>query len=79
MFPSWRYGPDGQSMICQSEDDAPEGWADHPAAVRKAKPKAPEPVAADEAASAATEVAASEGAPEADAKPKTTRGRKAKP
>jgi hypothetical protein len=32
-FPSWRYGPDGQAMICQSAADVPEGWSDHPSKV----------------------------------------------
>lgn len=32
-FPSWRYGPNGESQICQSADDVPEGWEDHPAKV----------------------------------------------
>lgn len=29
-FPAWRYGPNGQSDIFQSEDDVPAGWTDHP-------------------------------------------------
>lgn len=32
-FPSWRYGPNGESRICQSPDDVPEGWEDHPSKV----------------------------------------------
>jgi hypothetical protein len=32
-WPSWRYGPDGQAAVFNSEDDVPEGWADHPAKV----------------------------------------------
>lgn len=32
-FPSVRYGPDGQSMVCQTKDDAPSGWKDHPSKV----------------------------------------------
>ena len=35
-FPAWFYGPDGQSAICESADDVPKGWADHPG---KAKAK----------------------------------------
>lgn len=31
-FPSWRYGPEGASMICETAEDVPEGWEDHPAA-----------------------------------------------
>lgn len=38
-FPSFRYGPDGQSMICQSKADVPSGWKDHPSKV----PGAPDP------------------------------------
>jgi hypothetical protein len=37
-FPSYRYGPDGQAKICQSEDDVPAGWVDHPSKVKEAKP-----------------------------------------
>jgi hypothetical protein len=32
-FPSWRYGPGGLSKVCQSSEDVPEGWADHPSKV----------------------------------------------
>jgi hypothetical protein len=32
-FPAWFYGPNGQSQICQSEADVPEGWQDHPSKV----------------------------------------------
>jgi hypothetical protein len=32
-WPSWRYGPNGQAEIFQSEDQVPEGWADHPSKV----------------------------------------------
>lgn len=38
-WPSVRYGPDGQSKVCESEADVPEGWEDHPCKVEcKAKP-----------------------------------------
>lgn len=29
LWPSWRYGPNGQSGIFQSEDDVPAGWIDN--------------------------------------------------
>jgi hypothetical protein len=32
-FPGWRYGPNGQSAIFESEDDVPNGWEDHPSKV----------------------------------------------
>lgn len=32
-FPSWRYGPNGQSVIVNSEDETPAGWEDHPSKV----------------------------------------------
>lgn len=34
-WPSWRYGPDGQSQVFQSEDEVPDGWEDHPSKVGK--------------------------------------------
>jgi hypothetical protein len=34
-WPSWRYGPDGQEAIFQSEDEVPEGWEDHPSKIGK--------------------------------------------
>lgn len=32
-FPSWRYGPNGQACIVNSEDETPSGWHDHPSKV----------------------------------------------
>lgn len=29
-WPAWRYGPNGESLIFQSEDEVPAGWEDHP-------------------------------------------------
>jgi hypothetical protein len=29
-FPSWRYGPKGESMLCASADDVPDGWGEAP-------------------------------------------------
>lgn len=29
-FPGFRYGPNGQSQIFQSESEVPEGWTDNP-------------------------------------------------
>lgn len=40
-WPSWRYGPNGESEIFKSAADVPDGWKDHP---RKHKPGyVPEP------------------------------------
>lgn len=38
-FPSFRYGPDGQSAVFNSAADAPKGWHEHPSDV----PGAPDP------------------------------------
>lgn len=38
-FPSFRYGPDGQSAVFNSAADVPEGWHEHPSDV----PGAPDP------------------------------------
>jgi hypothetical protein len=48
-WPSWRYGPDGQSKLCENEAEVPKGWGDHPAQFEKEeKPaKATEEPAAD--------------------------------
>lgn len=29
-WPAWRYGPNEQAAIFQTEADVPKGWADHP-------------------------------------------------
>lgn len=29
-FPGWRYGPNGESQIFESEEDIPQGWTDNP-------------------------------------------------
>jgi hypothetical protein len=36
-FPSFRYGPDGQSAIFENEDAVPSGWHDHPSKVKGAR------------------------------------------
>jgi hypothetical protein len=38
-FPSFRYGPDGQAVLCRSKADVPAGFKDHPSKV----PGAPDP------------------------------------
>lgn len=43
-WPSWRFGPNGESQIFQSEDEVPEGWQDSPAKL-KGIPQKPEVVA----------------------------------
>lgn len=35
-FPAFRYGPDGASIIVNSEDETPKGWHDHPSKVKGA-------------------------------------------
>lgn len=46
LWPSWRFGPNGQSDVFDSADDVPVGWQDHPSKVgekpAKAPPTAPE-------------------------------------
>lgn len=37
-FPSWRYGPGGESQLCNSADDVPEGWASSPADAKTVRP-----------------------------------------
>lgn len=27
IWPAWFYGPEGESVICKTEDEVPEGWA----------------------------------------------------
>lgn len=35
-FPGWRYGPNGESAIFESEAEVPEGWLDNPNDFKKA-------------------------------------------
>lgn len=42
-FPSYRYGPNGEAEVFESEADVPEGWLDHPAKFNA--PEADAPVA----------------------------------
>lgn len=46
-WPAWRYGPEGESRVFDSEAEVPAGWQDHPSKVTaKAAPKpAPTPAA----------------------------------
>lgn len=37
MWPSWRYGPEGQSQIFDHEEQVPEGWVDHPSKLAKSE------------------------------------------
>lgn len=39
-WPSWRYGPNGQSGVFDSETDVPAGWQDHPSKVGEKPVKA---------------------------------------
>ncbi len=39
-FPAWRHGPNGQSVIVNSEDETPAGYVDHPSKVKGAPPPA---------------------------------------
>ncbi len=34
-WPSWRYGPNGESVLCENEAEVPKGFKDHPAAFDK--------------------------------------------
>lgn len=45
-WPSWRYGPNGESAVFESARDVPEGWRDEPSAVAEAAhPLSTEPAA----------------------------------
>jgi hypothetical protein len=35
-FPAWRYGPNGASVIVNSEAETPKGYVDHPSKVKDA-------------------------------------------
>lgn len=39
-WPSWRYGPNGASKLCENEAEVPKGWVDHPEAAEKLTEKA---------------------------------------
>lgn len=64
-WPSWRYGPNGESAMFEEWDVIPAGWADHPSKATKETvdeedaPEASEdgPEAADEAQEEGQEVA----------------------
>jgi hypothetical protein len=45
-FPSWRYGPNGQSGVFESEADVPKGWQDHPSKVSASAPAGNSPAKA---------------------------------
>lgn len=49
-FPSWRYGPKGESAVFESESDVPTGWHDHPSKHEKADKPAPAKVEKTKAA-----------------------------
>jgi hypothetical protein len=36
-WPSWRYGPEGQSAVFDAPEEVPEGWEDHPRKVKMVK------------------------------------------
>lgn len=42
-WPSWRYGPDGESRVFAREEDVPGGWYDHPNKVPKDGDVPPKP------------------------------------
>jgi hypothetical protein len=58
-WPSWRYGPNGESAIFQGDDEVPAGWLDHPAKfnepVKAADAITQPPSAADAAAAASND------------------------
>jgi hypothetical protein len=76
-WPSWRYGPDGQSQIFQHEEQVPDGWEDHPSKVKNGAHPHMRPGYSEEQLPATTGTAAadptnsgnedvSRGAPETD-------------
>lgn len=57
LWPSWRFGPNGESEIFESDEQVPAGWLDHPAKFTKpvvAAAAITQPVAPAAAAIAAT-------------------------
>ncbi len=40
-FPSYRYGPNGEAEVFESEADVPEGWLDHPSKFNAPEADAP--------------------------------------
>lgn len=40
-WPSWRYGPNGESVLCQGPQDVPEGFKKHPSEHGKKSLNAP--------------------------------------
>jgi hypothetical protein len=40
-FPTWAYGPNGQSGIFQTAEEIPAGWMDSPAKVQETEPEIP--------------------------------------
>jgi hypothetical protein len=59
-WPSWRFGPGGQSAVFESEADVPKGWVDHPT---KVKGEAKEPAPAKSEAKQPAKAPAAAGAP----------------
>jgi hypothetical protein len=35
LWPSWRYGPNGEAQIFEKAEDVPKGWEDHPSKFEK--------------------------------------------
>ena len=73
-FPSYRYGPNGEAEVFESEADVPEGWLDHPSKFNAPEADAPTAKAtpqkrqtAAEKKAAAAEAAAAEAAAKAAA------------
>jgi hypothetical protein len=60
-WPSWRFGPGGQSAVFESEADVPKGWVDHPSKVKgEAKEPAPAKSEAKQPAKAPAAAASAE-------------------
>jgi hypothetical protein len=41
LWPSWRFGPNGEAEVFEAEADVPAGWTDHPSKVTVEPEEAP--------------------------------------
>lgn len=67
LWPSWRYGPNGEAQIFDHADEVPTGWEDHPSKIGNETDKkaAKEPAKSDDKAAKAAERAAARAATKA--------------
>lgn len=65
-WPSWRYGPNGASKLCENEAEVPKGWVDHPEAAEKLTEKVAKPAKEAEAKPAGEQAGNAEMKPAGD-------------